>query len=148
MAEVETADVVAITQVVHLYGYVLDGRLWDRLPEVFTSDAVFDMSREAGTEIGGQRVDGLAAIRSAFERIEHALVHQVSNLYVFREGAEVRSLAKFVMPDAKGRLHTGEYADVHVQTENGWRIQHRAIKERRYWTADAPWTFLDGRPWR
>jgi 3-phenylpropionate/cinnamic acid dioxygenase small subunit len=126
-------DIVAITQVVNLYGHILDGRLWDRLPEVFTEDAAFDMSNEPLTEVGGQVIEGRSAIREAFEWIEHALAHHVSNIYVYEADGEVRSLCKFFMPDAKGRFHTGEYDDVVVRTPSGWRIQRRTIRERRYW---------------
>lgn len=136
-------DIVAITQTVHLYGHVLDGRLWSWLPEVFTPDGVFDMSHEPGTEVGGVRLEGIPAIAEAFGRIQHALAHHVSNVFIFQDGEQTRSLCKFFMPDAKGRLHTGEYADLFVRTEAGWRIKHRVVKERKYWDVDAtPWTFL------
>ena len=38
MAALSTDDIVEITQIVHMYGHILDGRLWDRLPDVFTDD--------------------------------------------------------------------------------------------------------------
>ena len=98
-------DIVAITQTVHLYGHVLDGRLWSWLPEVFTPDGVFDMSHEPGTEVGGVRLEGIPAIAEAFGRIQHALAHHVSNVFIFQDGEQTRSLCKFFMPDAKGRFH-------------------------------------------
>lgn len=141
-------DVVEITQVIHLYGHILDGRLWDRLPDVFTPDGVFDMSMEKGTAMGGRRFDGIADLRAMFEVVGHALAHHVSNVYVYEHGGHMRALCKFFMPDSKGRFHTGEYADRLVRTEHGWRIQHRMIKERRYFDADyVPWTLLEADCW-
>lgn len=143
-AGLSSDDIIDITQVVHLYGHILDGRLWDRLPDVFTDDGVFDMSLEQGTSMGGRRFNGIAELRAMFEVVDHALAHHVSNVYVYEHGGHVRALCKFFMPDTKGRFHTGEYADRLVRTERGWRIKHRMIKERRYFDADyRPWTLLE-----
>ncbi len=137
-------DVVEITQVVHLYRHILDGRLWDRLSDVFTDDGVFDMSLEKGTSQGGRSFNGIAELRAMFEVVDHAQAHHVSNVYVYEHGGHVRALCKFFMPDTKGRFHTGEYADRLVRTGHGWRIKHRMIKERRYFDADyRPWTLLE-----
>ena len=139
----QTADIVEITQVIHLYGHLLDGRLWDRLGDVFTPDCVFDMSLDGGTDVGGRRFVGLAELRAAFEVVDHAAAHHSSNVFVDAHGDETRSLCKFFMPDTKGRLHTGEYADLLVRTEAGWRIKHRVVKERRCFDPTAtPWTLL------
>ena len=100
-----SADVVVeITQVVHLYGHILDGRLWDRLPDVFTDAGVFALSLETGTSMGGRRFNGIVEIRSMFKVVDHALAHHVSNVYVYETGGDVRALCKFFMPDTKGRL--------------------------------------------
>jgi hypothetical protein len=143
-AGLSTDDIVEITQVVHFYGHILDGRLWDRLPDVFTDDGVFDMSLEKGTSMAGRRFNGIVELRAMFEVVDHALAHHVSNVYVYESRGDVCALCKFFMPDTKGRLHTGEYADRLVRTECGWRIKHRMIKERRYFDDDyRPWTLLE-----
>jgi hypothetical protein len=114
------------------------------LPDAFTDDGVFDMSLEQGTSMGGRRFNGIAELRAMFEVVDHALAHHVSNVYVYEFDGHVRALCKFFMPDTLDRLHTGEYADRLVRTERGWRIEHRMIKERRYFDADhRPWTLLD-----
>jgi hypothetical protein len=144
MGSLSTGDIVEITQIVHLYGHILDGRLWHRLSDVFTDDGVFDLSLEQGTSMGGRRFNGIAELRAMFEVVEHAQAHHVSNAYVYEHDGQVRALCKFFTPDTKGRLHTGEYADRLVRTEYGWRIQHRMVKERRYFDAGyRPWTLLE-----
>jgi hypothetical protein len=59
----ESSDIVAITQVVNLYGHVLDARDWDRLTEVFTDDGVFDLSDVVIPGAGSPVHEGLPAIR-------------------------------------------------------------------------------------
>ena len=129
---VEPSDIVAITQVVNLYGHVLDARDWDRLPEVFTDDGVFDLSDIVIPGAGSPVHEGLPAVRRAFERADHALAHHCSNVYVYEADGRVRVLSKFFTPASNGSMSSGaDYDDVVIRTADGWRIQHRRVIRRR-----------------
>src|SRR5580704_11220327 len=61
----EAGDIVAIQQLLALYGHVIDEREWQRVGELFTATAVYDMS-----DFGLGVVHGAAAIRELWSRPE------------------------------------------------------------------------------
>lgn len=127
--EVPPEDVVRITQIEHLYGHLLDGRRWDRLGEVFTDDAAFDLTGADLGAVTGKRYEGLAAIRALFADTQHALAHHASNVYVYRDGGDVRVASKFFGP-APGGMLSAQYDDVAVRTPAGWRLRERRVVSR------------------
>lgn len=62
---VTALDIVEVSQVLALYCHVLDAQAWERLDEIFTHDATFDMSAVTWSGLAGTAVSGLANIRSA-----------------------------------------------------------------------------------
>jgi len=134
---VDTDDIVAITQVLHLYGHILDAAAWDRLGEIFTEDATFDVS-----SFGGGVLNGLAGIYGAFSKQAHPPAHHVSNTYVEERDGEVWALTKLFGPDWKGRMVIGDYRDRMRKTDAGWRVCERVAYVHRYWTGartPIPW---------
>ncbi len=119
-----------ISQVIQLYGHVLDGARWELLDQVFDAEAKFDMTAAAWPVIGGRVLTGIDEIRSAFEQIEHAGAHHVTNTYVYLDSGLVRVLSKFVTPDVKGRVVSGEYDDVMRRGVDCWRIWRRRVVPR------------------
>jgi hypothetical protein len=120
-------DVIAIHQLMALYGHFLDqaqgpnylaiGRAIG-VDEVFTEDVVF--------EFAGARLDGREAIvqmeRDAAETVPG---HHVTNVYVYEADGEVRVHAKWFLADiGTGVVRTGDYHNVVVRTPEGWRIRH------------------------
>lgn len=128
-SDLGTRDIIAITQVIALYGHAADGAA--DLEQVFTEDGVFD-----GRATGGTVHRGLEAIRAFFgsPTHPHPPSHQSTNPYVFVEDGAVRVHSKWMVIDRDGGGgRTGDYHDVVVQTRAGWRIQERVVA-CRWWT--------------
>jgi SnoaL-like domain len=131
-----TDDVIAIHQLLGLYGHVVDGHTErDRLDEVFTSDAIFD------TADFGQGVhEGLDAIRAIFDlgAPPHPPAHIATNVYVYREDGQTYAHSKWLTIDrSTGGVRSGDYHDEMVDGPDGWRIARRTVIIRFY-TGEAP----------
>jgi len=121
-------DVVAIERLVALYGHAADGAA--RLEDVFTDDAVLDMSA-----LSGEVYRGIGQIRAFFAlgAPPHPPSHHSTNVVVAADADAVRVLSKWMTVDrASGGLKTGDYADVVVRREGGWRIRERVATARWY----------------
>ena len=125
----EAGDIVAIQQLLALYGHVIDEREWQRVGELFTATAVYDMS-----EFGLGVVHGAAAIRELWSRPEamHPLAHHATNIVVSEEAdGTVRVLSKGLGVGPNGRVGSVVYRDVVVRTSEGWRFAARKAQVRR-----------------
>jgi hypothetical protein len=114
------------------YADALDRLQPERLRDVFTSDAVWEM-------VGGVRLDGLEEIMTFMGRADvHPGAHLMTNIYIesvsedSRDGGPLVHLrSRGVYPvGASDRRHPtgvfyGHYDDDVVRTESGWRIRHR-----------------------
>jgi len=135
-------DVVAIERLVALYGHAADGAApggwtaapggWTAAPleDVFADDAVLDMSA-----LSGEVYRGIAQIRAFFAlgSPPHPPSHHSTNVVVSAGADGVRVLSKWMTVDrATGGLKTGDYADVVVRLEGGWRIRERVATARWY----------------
>jgi len=126
----DITDIVAIHQILALYGHLLDDRDWDRLSMVFTDDATFDASDSGG----GPAVHSLNDLRAMFDnpRTMHPLAHHITNPYVWQDAdGTVRARSKIVGILTEGRVGSGSYFDTLVRTPEGWRIRERRVKLRR-----------------
>ena len=133
-------DIIEIHQLLSLYGHVADatvgGGSRERFREVFTPDAVFD-STDAPV---GRVYEGVDAIGQMFLRTDppHTPVHLQTNFYAWEEDGVVRAISKwFGINRVTGRLQCGDYADVLVQTPDGWRIRERLVI-CRWWDGGPP----------
>lgn len=131
-------DRVQITEVLALHAYVADEDLFDRMPDIFTSDAVYDMT---GSGMGA--FQGVDTIREAAMRMAASgrapQAHFVTNVLITSaddEGASVRSRGLMIMAD--GAVHAVTYDDT-LRRENGnWRIALRVITPLPARSAAAP----------
>lgn len=83
-------DIVAVNQLLALLDHVMDQSAYDRLGEVFVSDAVYDCSIFGfGTAIG------IDEIRALLSREGHALAHHCTNVFVHdAQGDALAALSK------------------------------------------------------
>jgi ketosteroid isomerase-like protein len=121
----DTHDLVAIQQLMAHYGHLVDAREFQRLGEIFSDDAVFDV-----VDYRAGRHEGLAAVIAFFERASHPAAHHTTNLYVYERAGESRAWSKFAVPGEAGRMFGGDYKDSLVRTTNGWRIRERVVVAR------------------
>lgn len=125
-----TDDIVAVHQMLALYGHLLDDRDWGRLHLVFTEDATFDAA-DAG---GGAAVHSLKDLIAAFDnpRMLHPLAHHITNPYVWEEpDGTIHARSKIVGILSDGKAGSGSYFDTLVRTGHGLRIKTRVVKLRR-----------------
>lgn len=126
----DVAVVLAIHQLLALYGHVIDDREWDRLGELFTDDLVFDTTSFEG----GKVIEGLAVLRADWMRPEmrHPHAHHATNIVVTaleNERAEV--ISKGIGVGRNGRVGSVTYRDVMRKEANGWRIARRVALLRK-----------------
>jgi 3-phenylpropionate/cinnamic acid dioxygenase small subunit len=117
---IDVADRLALHELAAAYGEIVDAKDWAGLAQIFTEDAVFDMS-----DIGLGEFHGLAAIRGHMTTTDrHPRAHLIVNVRVV-EGDPVglRSRVIGVLPDR--RVAVGSYRDHVERTVDGWRVRHR-----------------------
>lgn len=125
--QVDTADIVAITQTLNLYGHLFDKKDWDNLHLVFTEDGIVDY-----TAAGRVRAEGVEHIkRHMIEVPPSVLAHTSLNVYIWTDNGVMRARSKFLAPVPDGTVFTGLYEDVIVRTAAGWRIKERIVTVRR-----------------
>ena len=125
----EAADILAIHQLLALYGHIIDEREWQRVGELFTADAVYDM-----TDFGLGVMRGAAAISELWSRPDaiHPLAHHATSIVVSEDpDGRVRVLSKGLGVGPNGRVGSVVYRDIVVQTAEGWRFAERKARVRR-----------------
>lgn len=133
-------DKLELLQLQYLYGHVLDAFLWDRLDELFADDGVFDPS-----DVGLPIMRGLAAIREQLIPLEegpdgtnlHSHVGTNPAIIGETDDGRVNMRSKYIVVSTGDYISFGEYEDVCVKTDRGWRIQYR--KTRRVSAYQAPY---------
>lgn len=124
-----TQDRLDINDTLALHASIVDTNQLDRLDDLFTSDAVYDMT---ATSSGAGALRGLEAIRVAAGRLAgsgHApLAHFVTNIIATSTGddrATVRSRGLMIMAD--GSVHAVSHDDDLQRRDGLWRISRRVI---------------------
>lgn len=115
---------MALTQLVALYGHLVDDGQFDRLDEVFRPDSVVDLG-------AGVQVAGLAAIQAWLADRPQPRGHFFANVLVSMTSADtavVRSSGLIVRTD--GSLGVVRFTDAAVKTASGWRVARRDISVR------------------
>ena len=75
---IDLADRLELHELPGRYGDAIDDRNWDRLRQIFTEDAVFDL-----TGVGSRRLEGIDDIVDFMNvDAEHPKTHMMTNIYV------------------------------------------------------------------
>jgi hypothetical protein len=122
-------DRSAITDLINRHGHLIDAGAFDRLHELFTSDAAYDV-----TDLGGGILVGLEAARAAALALGagNPVAHHVTNIVVTESaGGLVRALSKGLGVMADGSCGSVTYEDRIERRAQGWRIAHRVVRARR-----------------
>jgi hypothetical protein len=127
----DVADRLALHEVLHLYGHLVDDRAWDALDQVFTPDVVYDAS-DFGMPVTRSLPELVAEWTSAEGMRRHPLAHHATNIVVTEDGnGAVRVRSKGIGIGAGGRVGSVTYDDVAVRTSAGWRLASRRVLLRR-----------------
>jgi len=129
-------DILEIQQLVNLYGHIIDERQYSRVCELFTEDALYDMSDFAsGVHRGTAAIAALWASAGA----KHPLAHHATNIVVSADpDGTVRVISKGMGVRKDGTVGTVVYRDVVNRMANGWRITERVAIRRRAEIIPAP----------
>jgi 3-phenylpropionate/cinnamic acid dioxygenase small subunit len=126
-----TDDHVEIHELLALHAFVFDENQLDRIDELFTPDAVYDMTA------GGMGLfEGIDVIRSAASRMAETghspLVHYVTNIRltsVDDQHATALSKGLLILPD--GSIQALTHTDTLRRHHGSWRIASRVITPAR-----------------
>ena len=131
---IDIADRLELHELPGRYGDAIDDRNWDRLRDIFTDDAVFDL-----TGVGARRLEGIDDIVH-FMNIEasHPKTHMMTSIYVDEHEETVTMNFRIVALLGKGLVGTASYYDRVVKTDHGWRVQHRECMIHRRDKRNAP----------
>src|SRR5690242_20526128 len=118
-------DRTALTDLINRHGHLIDSGELDRMDELFTADAVYDV-----TDLGGGVLTGLAVLRDAALALgeRNPVAHHVTNIVLTEVAADrAHALSKGLGINADGTVGSVTYEDVIVRGDNGWRITHRTV---------------------
>ncbi|MFC6016994.1 nuclear transport factor 2 family protein [Plantactinospora solaniradicis] len=122
-------DRTAITDLINRHGHLTDSGEFDRMHELFTADAVYDV-----TNLGGGVLIGLAMLRDAALTLGEGnpVAHHVTNIVLTGTADDcVHALSKGIGIHADGTIGSVTYEDTIVRGDSGWRISHRTVRARR-----------------
>jgi hypothetical protein len=114
-------DQLALHRLVALYGHVIDEQDFGRASDLFTDEAIYDLS-----EMGGPTLRGWRAIAAHWSRpdIRHPLAHHATNVVVDDHDGEVGVIFKGLGVGYRGRVGSLVYRTKAVKTPAGWRFSH------------------------
>ena len=122
-------DRAAVNDLINRHGHLVDHGEFDRLGELFTDDATYDV-----TDLGGGVLTGTAAMATAALALgdRNPVGHHVTNIVVSEVGDdEATAWSKGFGVTADGRVGSVTYEDTVVRTPAGWRISRRVVRARR-----------------
>lgn len=127
--ELTTEDHRAIDRTLALAGHIFDRGELDRLEEIFTPEAVYDLS-----DVGAGTFEGIAAIRSAALKLGagNPIAHHITNIVITgHEDDQATAQSKGLIIMADGSVGSVTHRDT-LRHENGsWRISRRVILAQR-----------------
>jgi hypothetical protein len=124
-----TQDRLDINETLALHASIVDTNQLDRLDDLFTADAVYDMSATASGLGAFQGIDVIRAGAARLAESGHApLAHFVTNIIATAAGADsatVQSRGLMIMAD--GSVHAVSHDDILQRSDGRWRISRRVI---------------------
>ncbi|MEF2978929.1 nuclear transport factor 2 family protein [Subtercola sp. YIM 133946] len=126
-----TDDRYEITETLALHAHISDENQLERLDELFTPDAVYDMTASGMGAFAG--MDAIRTAAAGLAQSGHApLAHFVTNIVITgSDENEAAALSKGLMIMADGSPHAVTYADTLRRYDGRWRISHRIITPAR-----------------
>lgn len=122
-------DRCAINETLSSLGHLLDAGELDRLEEVFTADAVYDL-----TDVGMGAIEGVEAIRQGALRLgaRNPVAHHLTNVVITGEDDDVVSVrSKGLILMADGTLQSLTLHDTVRRHDGGWQISRHTVKAQR-----------------
>ena len=124
-------DIMAITQLVNLYGLAVDSQRWELFDRIFTAGVDVDYGPTSRwTDLGQFKAD-FAAFHDPFDSTQHTMSTHVVGV----DGDQARSFCnggwRLVRHGAGGSPlwdGTGWYDDALLRTPDGWRIARRVCR--------------------
>lgn len=115
-------DILALQELVALYGHLMDAKEFDQLGRVFTSDATFDAS-----SFGAKTCQDLAELQTMMAtETRHPVAHHATNVLVeLLDPLHARIRSKGLAVSRRGTVTSLVYEDRAVRTTQGWRISSR-----------------------
>ncbi|MBR7836760.1 nuclear transport factor 2 family protein [Actinospica durhamensis] len=127
--ELTTEDHRAIDRTLALAGHIFDLGELDRLEEIFTPEAVYDLS-----DVGAGTFEGTAAIRNGALALGagNPIAHRLTNIVITgHEDDQATAQSKGLIIMADGSVGSVTHRDT-LRLENGsWRISRRVILAQR-----------------
>lgn len=133
----ESSDIIEIHQLLGRYGHAIDARDWDAFRELFVPDAVLDYTAVRAPEV----LRGIEAIVGWFRDANHPSAHHVTNIVVREQAGVVRVHSKWFAPYTQAshvpvRWAGGDYHDVVLPAEGGWRFAEKVCVGRWQFTPE------------
>jgi hypothetical protein len=133
------SDVVAITQLVNLYGLAIDSQRWELFDRIFATDVDADYGATSCWTDRAQFKSDFAAFHDPFDSTQHTMSTHVIHV----DGDRARSfcnggwrLVRKAAGDNPLWDGTGWYDDALLRTPDGWRITRRVCRIT-WWTGNA-----------
>lgn len=129
-------DKLAINELINLYAHIIDRQAFSDLDQIFTADAVFDLTGfQAGPVYGGL----IAIVAMMQTSTQHPVAHHATNIVInppytkSHSTHEILVESKGIGVGRNGRVGSVVYKDVLIKLKepviNGqWRIQHRTVQ--------------------
>jgi len=112
---------VEIVELLAQYATIIDNREWDALDRVFTPNVRFDV-----TSIGSGVLSGLGHVKSHMaNHARHPAAHLILNVVADISPDRASVSSRLLALQGDGRVFMGEYRDVFIRTQEGWRIDSR-----------------------
>lgn len=127
--ELTTEDHRAIDRILALAGHIFDQGEMDRLREIFTPEAVYDLG-----DVGAGTFEGIDAIRNGALKLGagNPIAHHITNIVITdHEDDQATAQSKGLIIMADGSVASVTHRDT-LRHENGnWRISRRVILAQR-----------------
>jgi hypothetical protein len=127
----ESIELIEIYNMLNHVHHIIDHRDWPSLKEVFSDDAVYDLSYRNLPPAEGRDAIGEMMAASYTRDFDHLLGHHNMNFWVHEDpDGVVRADSKVICVMADGTSTCADFQDDLVKTAEGWRIKRRVATTR------------------